>query len=78
MMESLATSEGCTVSGPRASQLRLPLTAKPRLVWVSASRTTATITAGQASIRSNRRFIRLASQAAGRPISTQVSCLRKM
>ena len=78
MIESLAISEGCTVSGPKASQLRLPLTSKPRLVCVSASSTTATSTAGQAIRRSSLRFIRLASQAAGSPISTQVSCLRKM
>ena len=77
-MESFAISEGCTVSGPRASQLRLPLTANPRLVWVRTSSPTATSTAGQAHRRSSRRFILLASQAAGRPISTQVSCLRKM
>jgi hypothetical protein len=29
MIASFASSEGCRVSGPRASQLRLPLTAKP-------------------------------------------------
>ena len=78
MIESLAISEGWTVSGPSANQLRLPLTANPRPVWVRASRTTATSTEGQASSRRNLRFIRLASHAAGRPMITQVSCLRKM
>ncbi len=78
MIESLAISDGCTVSGPSASQLRLPLTAKPRPVWVSASSATEMPTAGQARKRSSRRFIRVASSAAGSPITTQVSCLRKM
>ena len=73
---SLPISAGWITSGPSRSQFLLPLTEMPRLVWVIASSTTATTSAGQANARSTRCGSRDATKATGSASSTQVSCRR--